>query len=146
MKDTKRRIPLWVNIMQMVLILIMAMQVFEHFFDLDAMAAAGFAVETDAQLNLNYEMGSRLGAMIVVSIFVMITQNPLQYLVVLIMNVFRESTEMIIDPLYPVANADFSPTTDVLIHVVIVAIELAALITVAKIVKQDSEPAALQPA
>lgn len=67
----------------------------------------------------------------------MITQNPVQYLVVLIMNVFREGMEMFIDPLYPVADAPFSRGVDFAIHVVIVAIEIAALVTVLRIVRQD---------
>ncbi len=142
-EKTKRRIPLWVNIMQAVLILIMAMQVFEYFFGHDGLVSAGLAVEGDPQLNLIYEMGSRLGVIVIASVFVMITQNPMQYLVVLIMNVFREGTEMIIDPLWPVADAPFSPTADFIIHVVIVAIEIAALLTVLKIVKQEHEPVAV---
>lgn len=138
----KRRIPLWVNIMQAILILIMAMQVFQHYFDHDALAAAGMQVEGDPSLNLIYEMGARLLVMIVASVFVMITQDPRQYLVVLIMNVVREGQEMIIDPLFPLANAPASPLVDFLIHVVIVAIEIAALVAVLRVVKQESHAAA----
>lgn len=136
---TKSRIPLWVNIMQAVLILIMAVQVFEYYFDHDALVAAGLQVEGDPSLNLIYEMGARLGVMVIAAVYVMITQDPKQYLVVLIMNVFREAQEMIIDPLYPVADAQASPLVDFLIHVVIVVIEIAALVTVYKIVRQDRE-------
>lgn len=130
-------IPRWVNAMQAILILIMAVQVYEHFFDHDALTAAGFTVDGDPSLNLIYEMGARLAVMVIASIFVMITQNPLQYLVVLIMNVARESMEGIIDPLYPVADAQASPTVDFVIHVVIVAIEVAALVAVLRIVRRD---------
>ncbi len=127
--------------MQAVLILIMAVQVFEHFVGHDALINAGLSVEGDPQLNLVYEMGSRLGVMVVASVFVMITQNPLQYLVVLLMNVIRESSEGIIDPLFPVADAPASPAVDFGIHVVIVAIEVAALVTVWRISKRHEEPA-----
>ena len=137
----KRRIPLWVNIMQGVLILIMVQQVFENFFDHDALVRAGFAVEGDPAKNLIYEMGARLGVMVVASVFVMITQNPLQYLVVLIMNVAREGQEMIIDPLWPVADAPASPMADFAIHVVIVAIEIAALVTLYRITKREDRTA-----
>jgi hypothetical protein len=143
-KRAKSEIPLWVNVMQAILILIMAVQVFEYFFDHDGLVRAGIEVEGDGNKNLIYEMGARLGVIVVASLFVMVTQNPLQYLVVLVMNVFREGQEMIIDPLWPVADAPASPTVDFLIHVVIVAIEILALLTVYRIVKRanaDDSPA-----
>lgn len=135
----KTQIPLWVNVMQAILILIMAVQVIEYFFDHDGLVSAGITVVGDPSLNLIYEMGARLGVIVIGSLFVMITQDPKQYLVVLVMNVFREGQEMFIDPLYPVADAPFSPTADFLIHVVIVAIEIAALVTVIKIVRQQDQ-------
>ncbi len=138
-KMRNSQIPLWVNIMQAVLILIMVTQVFEHFFNHDAIRAMGWETEGDPALNLIYEMGARLAVMVIASIFVMITQNPVQYLVVLIMNVARESMEGVIDPLFPVADAPASPMADFLIHVVIVAIEVAALVVVARIVKRQGE-------
>ncbi len=135
-----RRIPLWVNAMQAVLILIMLVQVYEHFFDHDALAASGWAVDGDPAKNLIYEMGSRLGVMVAASVFVMITQNPVQYLVVLIMNVVRESAEGIIDPLFPVADAPAAPIVDFFIHVIIVAVEIAALVAVVRIVRRENDP------
>ncbi len=139
-------IPMWVNIMQAVLILIMVSQVIEHFFNHDAIRAMGWPTEGDPSLNLIYEMGSRLLVMVVASVYVMITQNPVQYLVVLIMNVVRESMEGWIDPLFPVADAPASPMTDFLLHVVIVAIEVAALVVVARIVRQQNEATVAQAA
>lgn len=124
--------------MQAILILIMVVQVFEYFFGHDGLVAAGIQVQGDPSLNLIYEMGARLGVIAVASVFVMITQDPRQYLVVLIMNVFREGQEMIIDPLFPVADAPAPPIVDFFIHVVIVAIEIAALLTVLKIARQES--------
>ncbi len=145
-KRAKTKIPLWVNIMQAVIILIMAVQIFELFFNHDAIRAAGWETEGDPALNLIYEMGARLTVMVVASIFVMITQNPAQYLVVLLMNVVRESLEGIIDPLYPVADAPAGPLVDFGLHVIIVAIELAALITVARIARKESQEQSLSPA
>ena len=139
MEKRKSRIPLWVNIMQAILILIMAVQVFEYYFDHDGLVAAGIQVEGDPSLNLIYEMGARLGVIALASIFVMFTQNAKQYLVVLLMNVFREGQEMIIDPLFPVADAPVSPTIDFAVHVVIVAIEIAAFVAVLKIVRREDE-------
>ena len=131
------RIPLWVNIMQGILILIMVQQVVEYFFGHSGLVDAGIAVQGDPQLNLIYEMGSRLGVIVAASIFVMVTQNLRQYLVVLFMNVVREGTEMFVDPLWPVADAPLSPTADFLFHVVIVAIEVAAFVTVLKIIRRE---------
>ena len=133
-----KKIPLWVNIMQAILILIMLGQVYMYFFNHQMMADSGVNVDSVPMLNLVYEMGARTLVMALASIYVIITQNPYQYLVVLIMNVIRESLEMIIDPLYPVLNAPASPAVDFWIHVVIVAVEIWALITVYRIIKKSS--------
>ena len=52
------------------------------------------------------------------------------------MNIFREGQEAIIDPLFPLANAPMPPMGDLILHIVIVAIEIWAFITVYRIVKQ----------
>jgi len=87
-------------------------------------------------LNLVYEMGARTLVMVIASVYVMMTQDPKQFLVVLLMNIVREGQEMIIDPMYPVLNAPASPTADFWIHVVIVAIEILAFIAVYRISKK----------
>lgn len=135
LNTNRKKIPLWVNIMQAILILIMLGQVYMYFFNHQMMTDSGIQVDNVPMLNLVYEMGARTLVMALVSIYVIITQNPLQYLVVLIMNVIRESLEMIIDPLYPVLNAPASPTVDFWIHVVIVIVEIWALITVYRIIR-----------
>lgn len=132
----KPKIPIWVNVVQGILILIMISQVYMYFFNHEMMAETGVAVVGTPMLNLVYEMGARTFVMVLVSIYVMITQNRNQFLVVLLMNIFREGQEMIIDPLYPVLNAPSSPTVDFWIHVVIVAIEILAFITVFRLTKK----------
>ena len=132
---TKSKIPLWVNIMQAILILIMLGQVYMYFFNHQMMADSGVIVDENPMLNLVYEMGARTLVMAIASIYVMVTQDPKQFLVVLLMNIVREGQEMIIDPLYPVLNAPATPTADFWIHVVIVAIEIWAFITVFKLIK-----------
>ncbi len=52
---------------------------------------------------------------------------------------------MFVDPLWPVADAPFSPTVDFLIHVVIVAIEVTPFVTVLKITRQ-ADNAEVEPA
>ena len=132
----KVKIPLWINIMQAVLILIMLGQVVMYFFNHQMMADTGVQVEGIPMLNLVYEMGARTLVMALVSMFVMFTQNPKQYIIILIMNIMREGLETIIDPLYPVLNAPVSPIVDLGIHIVIVVIEVFALITVIKLSKK----------
>ena len=131
-----KKIPLWINIMQAVLIIIMLSQVYMYFFNHQMMAATGVAVEGTPTLNLIYEMGARTFVMVIASIYVMVKQDPKQYLVILLMNIVREGQEMIIDPLFPILNAPATPMVDFLIHVVIVAIEIWAFITVLKISRQ----------
>ena len=75
--------------------------------------------------------------MIAESVFVLITQNPHQYLVVLFMSIFREGQETIIDPLFPYANAA-PQMADFVIHLVIVALEIWAFIIVYRMTKKES--------
>lgn len=131
------KIPLWVNILQGLLIAIMLQQTFMFFFDHQAIAASGINVGTDSpNLNMLYEFGARTLTMALVSIGVLITQNPRYFLVILLMNIIREGLETIVDPMFPLANAPTSPMGDLIIHIVIVAIEIWAFIVVYKIVKR----------
>ena len=75
--------------------------------------------------------------MIAASVFVLITQNPHQYLVVLFMSIFREGQETNIDPPFPYANAA-TPRADFEIHFVIVALEIWAFIIVYRMTKKES--------
>lgn len=76
--------------------------------------------------------------MIGASVFVLITQSPNQFLVVLFMSILREGQEMFIDPLFPYANAPAPPAVDFGMHVVIVALEIAAFIAVYRLARQDN--------
>ena len=112
------------------------------FLALQTIAASGIMAEGIPNLNLLYEFGARTATMALLSIIVMITQNPRYFLVILLMNLFREGLETIIDPLYPLANAPVSPSIDFIMHIVIVAIELWAFVTMYKIVRQMDEKVA----
>lgn len=107
-----------------------------YFFNHQMMADTGVVVEGVPMLNLVYEMGARTLVMALASVYVMITQDAKPFLVVLFMNIIREGQEMIIDPLFPILNAPVSPTADFWIHVVIVAIEIAAFITVFRLINR----------
>ena len=131
-------IPLWVNIFMLVLLMFTSIQVYWFYFDHGFLEAAGIAVEGAPNLNVLYTTAGRLLAMVVVTLFVLITQNPHQYLVVLLMSIFREGQEMFIDPQFPYANAGVSPAVDFGIHLVIVALEIAAFIAVYKVSKRET--------
>ena len=77
-------------------------------------------------------------AMITIAIFVLITQNPNQYLVVLLLSILREGRETFIDPLFPYANAG-PPLIDFGMHVIIVALQVWAFIIVYKIARQENQ-------
>jgi hypothetical protein len=131
-------IPLWVNIFMLVLIAFMGIQVYWFYLDHASLAEAGISIEATPDLNVLYTTASRLLTMIAATVFVVVTQNPKQYLVVLFMNVLREGQEMFIDPFFPYANSPASPTMDFGIHAAIVALEIAAFIAVWKASKRQA--------
>lgn len=132
------QIPLWVNIFLMVLILFMAMQVYWFYFNHQFLLDAGITIEGVPDLNIMYTTAGRLVAMIAVSIFVLITQNPNQYLVVLLLSILREGQETFIDPLFPYANAG-PAAVDFGMHVLIVALEVWAFIIVYRITQKEKK-------
>ena len=130
-------IPIWVNIFLLILILFMSIQVYWFYFNHQSLIDAGITIEGVPNLNIIYTTAGRLVAMIAASVFVLITQNPHQYLVVLFMSIFREGQETIIDPLFPYTNAA-PPMADFVIHLVIVALEIWAFIIVYRMTKKES--------
>jgi len=141
-KTLDNKIPMWINLLQVLLTLIMLQQVYMFYLDHTAVAASGITVEGVPNLNLLYEFAGRTAVMALVSIIVIVLQNPRYFLVVLLMNLFREGQETIIDPLFPLLNAPMPPIGDFMMHLVILAIELWAFITVLKIVRKmdDQSP------
>ena len=132
------KIPIWINILQVLLTVIMLQQVYMYFFDHKSLTSAGIEISGTPQLNLIYEFAGRTLVMAIISIFVLITQNPRYFLVVLLMNIFREGAETIIDPMFPLANAPMTPTADLIAHILIVLIEIFAFIKMYKIVKETN--------
>lgn len=132
-------IPLWVNLLLVVLIALMGIQVVWNYFDNQVLLDSGITIQGDPDQNVIYTTAGRLVAMIAVSVLVLVTQNPAQYVVVMFMSAIREAQEMFIDPLYPMADAPVSPAVDFSVHVVIVAAEVAALVVVYRLWKaQDT--------
>ena len=131
-------IPIWVNVFLVVVVLLMTVQVFWNYFDHGYLLDAGITIEGDPDKNVLYTTAGRLVAMIGASIFVLITQNPAQHAVVWFMGILREAQEMFIDPLFPYANSPAAPIADFSIHVVIVALEIAAFVTVSRLARRES--------
>ena len=130
------KIPLWINVVQAILTLIMLQQVYLFYLDHEAVAASGIGTSGAPTLNLLFEFAARTATMAIVSAFVLISQNPRYFIPILVMNVLREGQETLIDPLYPLANAPMSPVGDLASHILIMAIEVWALIVMYRIVWQ----------
>ena len=76
------------------------------------------------KLHLLCAFGARTATIALLSMVVMIAQNLRYFLVILLMNLFREGFGKFIDPLHTLANNLVSPMVDFIMHIVIVAIEL----------------------
>ena len=129
-------IPIWVNILLIVLILFMVIQGYLFYFNHQFLLDAGITIEGVPDLNIIYTTAGRLLAMTAASVFVLYTQNPNQYLVVLFMSIFKDGQQTLIDPLFPSANA--APLVDFGMHFVIVVLEIWAFIIVYRITRQEN--------
>ena len=98
-------IPIWINVLQVLLTLIVIQQTFQFYFDLDAVLASGIEITSIPDKNLVYEFAGRTGTMAIISILIMLSQDVKLFIIMFVMNIFREGQETIIDPLYPLANA-----------------------------------------
>ena len=138
MKQLKRStIPMWINILQILLTLILLQQTYQFYFNLDAVLASGIEITGVPDKNLVYEFAGRTGTMAIISILIMLSQDVKLFIIMFIMNVLREGQETIIDPLYPLINAPVSPITDLILHLVIVSIEIIALLKLFGIYKMN---------
>lgn len=136
------KIPLWVNILLIFLLLPMIAQVYWFYFDHTYLIEAGITTEGVPNLNILYTTAGRLVAMIVITVFVLFTQNPNQVLIVLLMSIFREGQESFIDPMFPYENAG-PVAVDIGMHAVIVALEIWAFIKVYRIAQKENKAVAV---
>ena len=132
-------IPIWINILQVLLLLILIQQTYQFYFDIDAVLASGIQIEGIPNKNLIYEFAGRTGTMAIVSILILLSQDVKLFIIMFVMNVFREGQETIIDPMYPLVNAPVTPTIDLVMHIIIVAIEIGALVKLIKIYKSQKQ-------
>ena len=128
-------IPTWINILQVLLTLIVIQQTYQFYFDMDAVSASGIQIEGIPNKNLIHEFAGRTGTMAIISIIILLSQDVKLFIIMFVMNILREGQETIIDPLYPLANAPVNPTTDLILHIIIVVIEILALIKLINIYK-----------
>lgn len=129
-------IPAWVNVFMLLILFFMSLQVYWFYFDHSFLAEAGISLQSSADYNIIYTTAGRLLAMIVITLIAMATQSAQQYMLVLIMSIFREGQETVIDPLFPYLNSPASPMADLITHLVIVALEVTALIVIYRRTRQ----------
>lgn len=113
----------------------MLSQVYLFAADHEAVRASGITLETVADANLAYEFAGRTATMALVSLAILFSRRAELYLAMFGMNILREGLETIIDPLFPLANAPASPTWDLIMHLVIVGIEVAAFVRLDRLAK-----------
>ena len=130
---------IWINILQVLLLLILFQQAYQFYFDIDAVLASGIQIEGIPNKNLIYEFAGRTATMAIVSILILLSQDIKLFIIMFLMNVFREGQETIIDPIYPLVNAPVTPTIDLVMHIIIVAIEIGALVKLIKIYKSEKQ-------
>ena len=130
-------LPIWVNILLIVLIFFMAIQGYLFYFDQQFLIDAGITSDGSPNLNIIYTTAGRLLAMTAAFILVLYTQNPHQYFLVLFLSILKDGQQAFIDPLFPYLNAA-SAAVDFGMHFVIVVLEIWALIVVYKIIGRDS--------
>ena len=87
-------IPIWVNLVLVMLMLFMSLQVVQFYFGHEMLAESGITIDGTPNQNILYTTAGRLVAMVGASIFVLVTQNPNQFLVVFFMSILREGQEM----------------------------------------------------
>jgi len=134
----KTKIPLWINILHVVLILILSSQAFSFYFKPE-LVYPGINIDSIVNQLSIYELAGRTATMAIVSIVVLLSQNPRFFVVAFLMHFLRESQEMFIDPLNPLVNTPVPPIADFFVHVFIVTLELIALIILYKISKRLDE-------
>ncbi|PKF76578.1 hypothetical protein CW749_26385 [Vibrio sp. vnigr-6D03] len=127
-------IPAWVNVFMLLILFFMSLQVYWFYFDHSFLAEAGISLQSSADYNIIYTTAGRLLAMIVITLIAMATQSAQQYMLVL--SIFREGQETVIDPLFPYLNSPASPMADLITHLVIVALEVTALIVIYRRTRQ----------
>ena len=86
----KLKIPLWINIVQFLLILILLQQTYLFYFNHEAVLASGVKIDGVPDLNLIYEFAGRTATMAIVSIVIMFPQNLKLFMLMFLMNLLQK--------------------------------------------------------
>jgi hypothetical protein len=127
----QNRVPIWIYVLQTLLCLILAQQAFGYY----QLNYWGVLAETASQKREILELAGRTTAMFLVGVLVMLSRNPHYFVPLFLLNIFRETQETFIDTTHETGT---SPAANILVHVVIVALEIWALIKVYQISKTNS--------
>ncbi|MBL7978128.1 MAG: hypothetical protein JNN12_07285 [Bacteroidetes Order II. Incertae sedis bacterium] len=120
------KVPIWIYALQTVLCLILLEQAVSYW----QMNYWGDFAVTASQKREILELAGRTTAMFLVGVLVMLSQNPHYFVPLFLLNIFRETQETFIDAMY---ETDTYPWVNILVHAVIIALEVLALVKVYKI-------------
>ncbi|HBI01440.1 MAG TPA: hypothetical protein DDY18_07430 [Flavobacterium sp.] len=127
----KNKIPIWIYLFQGLLCLILAQQAFSYYqFDY-----WGEIATTNSEKRELLELAGRTLAMFLIGVIVMISRNPHYFVVLFILNIVRETNETFVDTIY---ETDKSPIVNVVVHLVVIALEVWALIKAYKVSKAQA--------
>jgi hypothetical protein len=93
----KAKIPLWINILQVVILLILTMQTYACYLNPEMFYPG--AVTNEASRQVLYVLAGRNAVMMVISIIALVRQNPRFYSFAFLMHGMRELQDMFILPL-----------------------------------------------
>ncbi|MGH8477667.1 MAG: hypothetical protein ACRER2_18205 [Methylococcales bacterium] len=132
----KTKIPLWINALQVMIILILSFQTFACYFKPELLYA-GININGVVDQQAVYVLAGRNAMMAIVSIAVLLSQNPKYFVVAFLMNFLRELQDMFIVPMNSAADAPMPPVLNFLVFLLLFVIpELIALIKLYKISNQ----------
>lgn len=126
-----KKIPIWIYVLQGLLTLILLTQSITYY----QLQYPGIDIGGIADKRSIYELAGRTMTMALISIIVMLSRNPGYFVVLFLVNIFREGQETFIDPLFPPANASMPPIADFIVHIIILSLEILALTKLYKLSK-----------
>ncbi len=93
----KTNIPLWINILQVIILAILSFQTYACYFNPELIYPG--AVTNDAATQAIYVLAGRNALMAVISLLALVRQNPRFYSFAFLMHSLRELQDMFISPL-----------------------------------------------
>ena len=132
----KSKIPLWINVLQVVIILILSFQTFACYFKPE-MLYPGIRLDGIVDQQAMYVLAGRNAMMAIVAIVVLFSQDPKFYIVAFLMNFLRELQDMFIVAMNSPADSPIPPVANFFIFLLVFVVpEFIALQRLRKISKQ----------